>query len=143
MEGNMTTSTQSKPKCKTDKESLLNASKNLLFPSESDYPFTYFFFPSASRLPSASAFAKLIGKPKEPVDTTKTFSSLFDRLTMADPHDPVSVQNAKRFEALESIFRSIYTKLAVYRVGSIQVQVYIAGVNACGMSGLQTVSIET
>lgn len=139
----MTTSTQTKPKCKTDKERLLNASTDLYFPSESDYPFSYFFFPQASNLPSAAGFAKLIGRPNEPVDTSMTFKTLFNRLTTADPNDPVAVENAERFEVLETEFRSIYPKRAVYRVGSIEVHVYIAGLNACGVSGLQTISIET
>ena len=50
---------------------------------------------------------------------------------------------ARRYRLLRSTFKSTYKQLTVYRVGEIQIQVYIAGVNNCGLTGLQTISIET
>lgn len=57
--------------------------------------------------------------------------------------DQMQVLMARRYRLLRSTFKSTYKQLTVYRLGEIQIQVYIAGVNNCGLTGLQTISIET
>ena len=46
-------------KCDAQRRLLLKASEGLLYTSESDYPFTYFSFPSTSNLPTLQGFLQL------------------------------------------------------------------------------------
>ena len=133
---------QAETKCEIQQKQLVKASEGLLYPSESDYPFTKFSSSGISSLPTPEEFAAIVGRSGEPA-TVANFDTLFQRLENPDPLDPVAVKNAKQFEKLEKEFRANYDQLAVYRVGEISVQVYIVGINACGLSGLQTISIET
>lgn len=130
-------------KCEAQNRLLLKASEGLLHPSESDYPFTYFSFPTVSKLPTAQGFLQLTGQTGQPV-TQIDEDELFNRLTRIEPGmDQMQVLMARRYRLLRSTFKSTYKQLTVYRVGEIQIQVYIAGVNNCGLTGLQTISIET
>jgi hypothetical protein len=130
-------------RCEAQRRLLLKASEGLLYPSESDYPFTYFSFPSVSKLPTPQGFLQLTGQIGQPV-TQIDFDELFNRLTKIEPGmDELQILAARRYRLLRSTFKSTYKQLTVHRVGEIQVQVYIAGVNNCGLTGLQTISIET
>lgn len=134
---------QSSAKCDAQTRLLLKASEGLLYPSESDYPFTYFSFPSVSKLPTPQGFLQLTGLSGQSV-TQIDFERLFDRLARIDPGmDQMQIIAARRYRLLQKTFKSTYKQLTVYRVGEIQIQVYIAGINNCGLTGLQTVSIET
>lgn len=130
-------------KCDAQRRLLLKASEGLLYTSESDYPFTYFSFPSTSNLPTPQGFLQLTGQTGQPV-TQMEFDELFNRLTRIESGmDQMQILMARRYRLLRSAFKSTYKQLTVYRVGEIQIQVYIAGVNNCGLTGLQTISIET
>ena len=130
-------------RCEAQRRLLLKASEGLLYPSESDYAFTYFSFPSTSNLPTPQGFQQLTGQTGQPV-TQINFDELFNRLTKIEPGmDEMQILAARRYRLLRSTFKSTYKQLTVYRVGEIQIQVYIAGVNNCGLTGLQTISIET
>jgi Nuclease A inhibitor-like protein len=85
----------------------------------------------------------LINQTRQPIEQVR-FNDLFNRLTKIEPGmDEQQIKAAKRYRVLEKVFKATFTDLTVYRVGMIQVQVYITGVNTCGLSGLQTLSIET
>ncbi|KJH70234.1 nuclease A inhibitor family protein [Aliterella atlantica] len=134
---------QNDAKCAAQMRLLLKASEGLLYPSESDYPFTYFSFSNTSKLPKPQRFLQLIRQTGQPIEQV-SFDDLFNRLTRIEPGmDEQQIKAAKRYRVLEKVFRATFRDLTVYRVGTIQVQLYITGVNACGVSGLQTISIET
>ena len=129
--------------CLSQRTLLLNASKGLLYPSESDYPFQYFYNSQAFSLSSAQEFTRLIGKQGQPVtqvDFDQFFNQLLDNLRSSG----AEAETLKRYQSLREVFKTKFTTLTVYRVGQIQVQVYIIGVNsACGIAGLKIISIET
>lgn len=135
--------TQNDAKCAAQMKLLLKASEGLLYTSESDYPFSYFSFSNTSRLPTPQQFLQLINQTGQPIEQVK-FDDLFNRLTKIEPGmDEQQIKAAKRYRVLEKVFKATFTDLTIYRVGTIQIQVYITGVNACGLSGLKTISIET
>lgn len=130
-------------RCAAQMRLLLKASEGLLYMSESDYPFSYFSFSNTSKLPTPQQFLQLIGQTGQPIEQVK-FDDLFNRLTKIEPGmDEQQIKSAKRYRGLEKVFKATSTDLTIYRVGTIQVQVYITGVNSCGLSGLKTISIET
>lgn len=134
---------QNDARCAAQMRLLLKASEGLLYTSESDYPFTYFSFSNVSKLPTPQRFLQLIRQAGQPIEQV-SFNDLFNRLTRIEPGmDEQQIKAAKRYRILEKVFRATFKDLTIYRIGTIQIQVYITGVNACGVSGLQTVSIET
>lgn len=134
--------TQNDARCAAQMKLLLKASEGLLYTSESDYPFSYFSFSNASKLPTPQRFLQLIHQTGQPIEQVR-FDDLFNRLTRVEPGmDEQQIKAAKRYRVLEKVFKATFKDLTVYRVGTIQIQVYITGVNACGVGGLQTVSIE-
>lgn len=133
---------QKNPRCEAQKRRVLKASEGLLYPSESDYPFTYFSFEGSS-LPGPQEFLQLTGQTGQPI-TQVNFDDLFDRLTRIEPEmDEQQIKAARHFRLLERAFRDTFKDLTVYRVGEIQIQIYITGLSTCGVGGLQTISIET
>lgn len=129
--------------CPSQRRLLLQASNGLLYPSESDYPFEYFHNSQVFSLPSAQQFIRLIGQQRQPV-TQVNFDDFLDKLIRNMRNSGTESETIKRYQLLRKDFRNRFTNLTVYRVGKIQVQIYIVGVNStCGMAGLKTISIET
>ena len=129
--------------CQSQKMLLLKASEGLLYPSESDYPFQYFYNNQTASLPSPQQFTKLIGQQGQQV-TQVDFDEFFNQLIKNQRALGADAAILKRYQFLRQVFKDRFTTLTVYRVGRIQVQVYITGVNSsCGMAGLKTISIET
>ncbi len=135
--------TQNDARCNAQMKLLLKTSEGLLYTSESDYSFSYFSFSNTSKLPTPQQFLQLINQTGQPIEQVK-FDDLFNRLTKIEPGmDEQQIKVAKRYRVLEKIFKATFTDLTIYRVGTIQVQVYMTGVNSCGLGGLKTISIET
>ncbi len=129
--------------CNYQQRHLLRVSQGLLYPSESDYPFENFFSLGQTSLPSQQQFLQLIGQQGQPI-AQADFNQFFNRLTTIEPGmDRQQIKDALRYRNLKRVFEQTFTNLTVYRVGEIQVQIYITGINSCGMGGLKTISIET
>lgn len=125
---------------------LARASDGLLYLSETDAPFSFLWLP-AQRLPAPADLPALVGVTAASVETVP-FAQFFQRLTAAtDPADPQSVQNARRFARLRDTFKQAYGPLLVYRVqgagNPAQIHIYILGRDRCGVSGLETLAVET
>jgi hypothetical protein len=126
---------------------LERACSDLVYSSESDRPFEFFFFPLPGRNapPSATDFARLIGKEDGERAEEKSLVDFLARHTAtSDPYDSEAQRVRPRYEAL---MRTISTKLRgvrVYRLGRIEVECYIAGLDTHGnLVGLKTVAVET
>lgn len=114
----------------------------MLFPSESDVPFSW-FEAHLHTLPDAATFAAAIGKHGEP-STQLDFNAFFDRYTQIQPWMDESQQHfAMGMQHLRETFKQNSKKLAVYRVGDIEVHIYIVAIIQGRVVGLQTISIET
>ena len=126
---------------------LERASSDLVYSSESDRPFEFFAIPLPGRSgpPCAADFARLIGRDDADRAEEKSLVDFFARHTAtSDPYDSAAQRIRPRYEAL---MRTISTKLRgvrVYRLGRVQVDCFIAGLDTHGnLVGLKTVAIET
>jgi hypothetical protein len=134
--------------CQTSPEraaqtALENASRGLLYTSESDYPFDYV---SLTRAPTTRAkitgtqMVRALGLASTTRVEERTLDRMFSHLVNPDVTGP----DAPRFAALKRTIQQRLTYVQVFAVGTIEVQIYIVGRDRCGsLVGLHTTSIET
>lgn len=128
--------------CQSQERQLLKASEGLLYPSESNYSFEYFSNTQTYSLATPKQFSTLVGKPEKQV-TQIDFDEFFNQLITNLRSSGAEADTIERYESLRQVLKNEFKTLTVYRVDKIQVQVYITGVNSCGIAGLKTISIET
>ncbi len=125
---------------------LTEASKDLLYPSESDYPFQYFEWDLSDSTPLTEAQIRKYTdrNPDAPVQELP-FEDLFGRLTtVKDWYGEEEKQTTELFVALRDKLEQLLAEIHVFRVGSIEADVYIVGKSPSGKwVGLQTKSVET
>lgn len=116
----------------------------LLVPSESDYPFTPFRWPGPGPISASALLAYLELSPDTPVEE-RDFTTFFDRLaTVQEWHTDEDRPRVARFAALRNALTARLRDLVVYRVGTIQIHVFIVGRSASDqLIGLRTLLIET
>lgn len=128
------------------RERLERDAEGLLYTSESDRPFEFFFLPGAGdQPPGAEAFARLAGaEPGAPVGE-RDLDKFFQRhVEGADPADAAGQAARPRYERLRETLRSELRGTTVYRVGTVEVQCYVVGGDGRGnLAGLRTVAVET
>jgi Nuclease A inhibitor-like protein len=125
-------------------DSIMLLADGLLMPSESDYPFTAFRWPGPEPLSAPALLAHLELPPETPVEQ-RDFNAFFERLTAPqDWHSDEDKARLARFAALRDALLAKLSELVVYRVGTIQIHVFIVGRSPSGATmGLRTLLIET
>ena len=120
---------------------LENAASGLLMMSESDYPFEY-LNTNERQLNDALAL-KLAQKPEGTLVEQTTIEHLLRNLI--DPTSgSVNLATAQRFQQLMATLKQELSNLTVYRVGDVQVEVFILGLTTDGtVGGMRTMLIET
>jgi hypothetical protein len=123
---------------------LKQASKGLLFLSESDAPFEVIHWPAQGDLTPA----KLLQLTNHPPDAPLEILAVDDFFAIAtqeeDWHDEEERETVKLFQNLVSVLKQKLSQLQVYRVGNIEIDVYIVGVtDGGGLAGLSTKLVET
>ncbi len=122
-----------------------DATERLLFTSESDAPLTWFAPSGLRTVPTGAALLGLLGLPA----TTRVEQITLDRLmrnaVVADEGAGLEDQHrAARFRQLVQAVNRELTGVTVYRVGEVQVRIFIVGRTRCGtVAGLETLAIET
>ena len=123
----------------TDRLSIL--SKDLLFPSESDFPLEPFTWESATITPEI-----ILTRSKKPADTAIESINLEDFfapvMTDEDWFDDEDRQVAQRFRDLKTAIATL-ENVQVFKVGTIEIDVYIVGAIGSDLVGLKTTIIET
>jgi hypothetical protein len=123
-------------------ETLTQASQGLLMPSESEYPFEVFFWKGVELTPQK--ILELTNYPPatsiEEVELDYFFRNV---ATEKDWHDKIQKENVAKFQNLVQVIRDNLAELRVYRIGTIEVNVYIVGKTNDGVAGLATKVIET
>jgi hypothetical protein len=120
---------------------LEEAATGLLMMSESDNPFT--FFTTDETVIDENLILKLADKPQETLVEKSSVDYLLRNLTNP-ASGSVDAQTSGRFRNLAAQLKLELTDIEVYRVGEIQVDVFIIGRTAGGqVSGLRTLLIET
>lgn len=122
------------------------AASGLLFPSESDYPLTpYRWVGTDGAEPSPAALIQAEGRKADTPIETLTVRALFEPLFVlqADATEEEKA-NVARYRALVDLLEAELSDLRVYRVGAVEIDVYVLGRHPSGeWLGLKTRVIET
>jgi hypothetical protein len=123
-------------------ETLTQASQGLLMPSESEYPFEVFVWEDVELTPEK--ILELTNYPPatsiEQVELDYFFRNV---ATEKDWHDKIQKENVAKFKNLLQVIKDNLAEIRVYRIGTIEVSVYIVGKTNDGVAGLATKVIET
>jgi hypothetical protein len=125
---------------------LKEASRGLLYLSESDYPFDVVYIKMDNNAPlSTETLPAVLSLPAEAAIEETDLGSFLNPMSFpADAHDEQMQQDAIRFRQLEATLRNELKDIQVFRVGEIQIEVYILGYTEEGsLAGLHTTVIET
>lgn len=116
---------------------LKQATEELLLMSESDYPFEIIEWAGTDEVSTAS-LQRLSGQPTDAPVSIQSLDDFF-RPTVSETR-----ADAKRYQALVRLLKENLTDVQVYRVGEINIPVYIVGKSATGnWLGLSTRVVET
>jgi hypothetical protein len=123
-------------------ETLTQASQGLLMPSESEYPFEVFVWKDVELTPQK--ILELTNYPPatsiEEVELDYFFRNV---ATEKDWHDKIQKEIVTKFQNLVQVIKGNLAEIRVYRIGTIEVSVYIVGKTNDGVAGLATKVIET
>ena len=125
---------------------LEDAIAGLQWISESDYPFTVVYWqPQEPDDLTTEQLLQLTNHPPDAIVETEDLDTFFAVATQAqDWHDPETAASVERYQALVSLLKQHLHELLVYRIGEIELDVYIMGKTAIGAwAGLATKAVET
>ena len=127
-------------------DTLAKATAGLLFPSESDAPLTPYTFPGAPGTePTPAALLAAEHLPSDTPVETITVADLFDPFAQAaDGATAEDKAEAARYRAIADLLAQEPSELRVFRVGKVDIDVYILGKDPKGTwLGLKTHVVET
>lgn len=122
---------------------LHEATSGLTFMSESDYPFEVFNWGATA--PTHEFLRELTGEPADAAVETKTATDFF-RVATAEAawKNAEQLTEARRFQQLLRLLEENLTDLKVFRIGAINIPVYVAGRSVAGnWLGVSTRVVET
>jgi hypothetical protein len=124
-------------------DTLKQASAGLQYTSESDYPFQVFSWPLDTLTPK-----KLLAQTGHSKDTAiqlEDFDKFFAQAAQEkDWYGPEEKKAVAQYKHLVHILQTTLSNIQVYRVGQIELDVYIVGKTPDGsFAGLSTKVIET
>lgn len=125
-------------------EQLKQASDGLLFMSESEYPFEVFLWEGVAPVTPQ----KVVQQTNHPQDTPIKivgFDDFFQvATTVEDWHEEEEKATVKRFQTLVQTLKDNLRNLQVYRLGNIEVNIYVVGETPTGdLAGISTQVVET
>ena len=115
-------------------------SRGLLFPSESDFPYTPLSWGAGEPTPEAviAALGLAEGTPIEVVTVAELFAPLMDVTAGA------SEEEATRYRALVALFETELEGARALRVGAVDIDIHVLGRDPTGTwIGLKTHAVET
>lgn len=123
-----------------------SAAEGLLYTSESDYPFDWFFLPGgAVGWPyGAEEFARRASIAADRPEERALDRFLAPHIENSDPIDTRAQAIRPRYEALKKTLRESVAEIRVFRLGQTEVHHYAVGDDGRGnLAGLHTVAVET
>ncbi len=128
------------------KKILTEATGGLLYQSESDYPFEYveWDLPESQSL-TEEQVRRCSGRPPDAPVVVQSLAKLFGRLTeVKDWYGEEETRTAGQYAALKEKLEKELTGIQVFRIGSIETDVFILGKSPSGKwAGLKTKAVET
>jgi hypothetical protein len=123
-------------------ETLTQASQRLLMPSESEYPFEVFIWEDVEL--TSEKILELTNYPPATLIEEVELDYFFRNVAIEkDWHDKIQKENVAKFQNLVQVIKDNLAEIRVYRIGTIEVNVYIVGKTNDGLAGLATKVIET
>jgi Nuclease A inhibitor-like protein len=124
-------------------DTLKQATEGLLYTSESDYPFDVFLWQTDTLTPK-----KVLIETKHPKNTpvqAGDFDQFFAQVTQEkDWYGPEEKETVARYKELVKTLQTTLSDIQVYRVGKIELEVYIVGKTPEGpFAGISTKVVET
>ncbi len=117
----------------------------LYFPSESDFPFEVIVWENfADDLFNTEKWLAHAGLPTDsPIENT-ALDYLFRNLSVEQEwHDEFQKEQVAQFKALQAFLQEHLTDLTVYRVGRVEITIFIIGKFGNDVIGLKTQAVET
>lgn len=127
-------------------DELAKATEGLSFHSESDAPIApYHWSGEAGEAPSAEAVIRAAGKKAGTPVEEESIHDLFDPVTEEQSFwSDDDRAEAARYKALVALLEEALTEIRVYRVGEVDIDVYVIGKLASGeWMGVSTHVVET
>jgi hypothetical protein len=125
-------------------EELEQAIAGLLFMSESDYPFSIIFWKGNVEVTEAYLREQAGSGADAPVSVKSVDEFFHAAVSEPDWKGEAELALAKKYQSLVSLLKEHLSDLRVYRVGEIDIQVYVIGLSPGGnWLGISTRVIET
>ena len=123
---------------------LKEATKGLLFMSESDYPFEIIHWDKTQEITPDFLRKEAKKSANDPVEERSVDEFFKQAASMQDWHGNDEKVTAQQYQALVKLLKERLTDLKVYRVGSVNLTVFIVGKDQAGdWVGLSTQVVET
>ena len=123
---------------------LATATERLLYTSESDAPFTWFTRDAWRAIPSDATLRRAVGAAADAPVERVTLDHLLRNAVQNYDGTLDQEHRAARFRQLSRTLQRELTNITVFRVGTVQIRVFVLGVTRCGtVAGLETLAIET
>ncbi|MEH2155649.1 nuclease A inhibitor family protein [Nostoc sp.] len=126
-------------------EKLKQSSADLLMMSESDYPFEVFLWTDQANALTTQKLLQLTDHPQDSSVEEVALDYLFRNCAFEQEwHDEQQKQNVKKFQTFVQTLKDNLNEIKVYRIGTIDIDVYIIGKTPSGdIAGLSTKVVET
>ncbi|MCF2145120.1 nuclease A inhibitor family protein [Desmonostoc muscorum LEGE 12446] len=126
-------------------EKLKLSSADLLMISESDYPFEVVLWTGQAQSLTTQKLLQLTNHPQDSQVEEIELDYLFRNCAYEKEwHDEQQKQNVKKFQTLVQTLQNNLNEIKVYRIGTINIDVYILGKTPSGdLAGLSTKVVET
>jgi hypothetical protein len=125
-------------------DQLKATSEGLFWMSESEYPFEVFLWEGAARLTHEEVIQKTGHSSDTPIETVTVDNFFSVATTEEDWHGDEEKETVAKFKALVQTIKLNLANSTVYRLGEIEIDVYIIGEIPSGsLAGLSTKVVET
>jgi hypothetical protein len=122
---------------------LRQATVDLLWMSESDYPFEVVTWERGSELNPQALFPE-VTSDEIAVETVTLTDFFAPAIAIEDWYEAEELAQVDRYKELLHAIESNLTEVQVFRVGEIEITIYIVGKTADGdLAGLKTQAVET
>jgi hypothetical protein len=127
------------------KEILSAAAKDLLYPSESDYPFEYVEWNMEGKRLTKKLIRQLTNKKETAPIKSLSLDEFFSPVTeIKDWYGEEEKAATERFRQLKNVLENNLSNIRVFKAGKIEIEAYIIGKTKDGKcAGLSTKVIET
>jgi hypothetical protein len=135
-----------RPLTSTDTEllnQLRSLTADLVWMSEADYPFEVFIWDDMTKITPEQLNARTGHSPDTPVKVIGVDEFFRPCTTSEDWHNDEEAAEVKRYQELVSFLKQNLKDIQIYRVGEIEIDIYIIGQYSGQLVGLKTKAVET